>query len=134
MDRLDHLRAVFPEDVANRIMYMSLGHPTAHIFKEHIKDSMGVVDCRLHWYRDLYMRIRREVLYGKEDEAASDAESDEESNAESVAESNAESDAESNAVSDAESDIYKDEDEERELIYEEYVKQLVALYKDGAKI
>jgi len=126
MDRLDHLRAVFPEDVANRIMYMSLGHPTAHIFKEHIKDSMGVVDCRLHWYRDLYMRIRREVLYGKEDEAASDAESDEESNAES--------DAESNAVSDAESDIYKDEDEERELIYEEYVKQLVALYKDGAKI
>ena len=134
MDRLDHLRAVFPEDVANRIMYMSLGHPTAHIFKEHIKDSMGVVDCRLHWYRDLYMRIRREVLYGKEDEAASDAESDEESNAESVAESDAESDAESNAVSDAESDIYKDEDEERELIYEEYVKQLVALYKDGAKI
>jgi len=134
MDRLDHLRAVFPEDVANRIMYMSLGHPTAHIFKEHIKDSMGVVDCRLHWYRDLYMRIRREVLYGKEDEAASDAESDDESNAESVAESNAESDAESNAVSDAESDIYKDEDEERELIYEEYVKQLVALYKDGAKI
>ena len=134
MDRLNHLRAVFPEDVANRIMYMSLGHPTAHIFKEHIKDSMGVVDCRLHWYRDLYMRIRREVLYGKEDEAASDAESDEESNAESVAESNAESDAESNAVSDAESDIYKDEDEERELIYEEYVKQLVALYKDGAKI
>ena len=130
MDRLDHLRAVFPEDVANRIMYMSLGHPTAHIFKEHIKDSMGVVDCRLHWYRDLYMRIRREVLYGKEDEAASDAESDEESNAES----DAESDAESNAVSDAESDIYKDEDEERELIYEEYVKQLVALYKDGAKI
>ena len=130
MDRLDHLRAVFPEDVANRIMYMSLGHPTAHIFKEHIKDSMGVVDCRLHWYRDLYMRIRREVLYGKEDEAASDAESDEESNAES----DAESDAESNGVSDAESDIYKDEDEERELIYEEYVKQLVALYKDGAKI
>ena len=130
MDRLDHLRAVFPEDVANRIMYMSLGHPTAHIFKEHIKDSMGVVDCRLHWYRDLYMRIRREVLYGKEDEAASDAESDEESNTES----DAESDAESNAVSDAESDIYKDEDEERELIYEEYVKQLVALYKDGAKI
>ena len=126
MDRLNHLRAVFPEDVANRIMYMSLGHPTAHIFKEHVKDSMGVVDCRLHWYRDLYMRIRREVLYGKEDEAASDAESDEESNAES--------DAESNAVSDAESDIYKDEDEERELIYEEYVKQLVALYKDGAKI
>ena len=95
---------------------------------------MGVVDCRLHWYRDLYMRIRREVLYGKEDEAASDAESDEESNAESDAESNAENDAESNAVSDAESDIYKDEDEERELIYEEYVKQLVALYKDGAKI
>ena len=91
---------------------------------------MGVVDCRLHWYRDLYMRIRREVLYGKEDEAASDAESDEESNTES----DAESDAESNAVSDAESDIYKDEDEERELIYEEYVKQLVALYKDGAKI
>ena len=134
MDRLDHLRAVFPEDVANRIMYMSLGHPTAHIFKEHIKDSMGVVDCRLHWYRDLYMRIRREVLYGKEDEAESDEESDEESNAESDAESNAESDAESNAVSDAESDIYKDEDEERELIYEEYVKQLVALYKDGAKI
>ena len=130
MDRLNHLRAVFPEDVANRIMYMSLGHPTAHIFKEHIKDSMGVVDCRLHWYRDLYMRIRREVLYGKEDEAASDAESDEESNTES----DAESDAESNAVSDAESDIYKDEDEERELIYEEYVKQLVALYKDGAKI
>ena len=122
MDRLDHLRAVFPEDVANRIMYMSLGHPTAHIFKEHIKDSMGIVDCRLHWYRDLYMKIRREVLYGKEDEATSDAESDEESN------------AESNAVSDAESDIYKDEDEERELIYDEYVKQLVALYKDGAKI
>ena len=118
MDRLDHLRAVFPEDVAKRIMYMSLGHPTAQIFKEHIKDSMGIVDCRLHWYRDLYMKIRREVLYGEEDEAESDEESD----------------AESNAVSDAESDIYKDEDEERELIYDEYVKQLVALYKDGAKI
>ena len=94
MDSLDHLRAVFPEDVAKRIMYMSLGHPTAHIFKEHIKDSMGIVDCRLHWYRDLYMKIRREVLYGEEDEAESDEESDEES------------DAESNAVSDAESDIY----------------------------
>ena len=71
-------------------------------------------------------KIRREVLYGEEDEAESDEESDEESNAES--------DAESNAVSDAESDIYKDEDEERELIYDEYVKQLVALYKDCAKI
>ena len=70
-----------------------------------MKECMGIVDARIRDDFQAYLVCRRQVLFGDDD---GDEESDEDSDEEST-----------------------DDDDEKTLIYDHYVKYLVAMYKDG---
>ena len=122
MDSLDHLSAVFPEDVAKKVMCFSVEHPLASIFKQRRlagaqirKHDAAYMECR---------RLVREDLLGEPD---SDYDESDEDNDDW-------SDEEIHEESEDEHDWKYDDEETMTLIYDRYVKYLVSLYKDGVYI